>query len=53
MGLGFWIRDPESEIRDLGFWIQKKHIPDPGSRIQGSKRHQISDQDLQHLKPIV
>ncbi len=33
---GFGIRDPRSGIR-------KKPIPDPGSRIQGSKRHQIPD----------
>ncbi len=31
-----WIWDPGSEIR-------KKPIPDPGSRIQGSKRHRIPD----------
>jgi hypothetical protein len=33
---GFGIRDPRSGIR-------KKPIPDPGSRIQGSKRHRIPD----------
>jgi hypothetical protein len=31
-----WVWDPRSGIR-------KKPIPDPGSRIQGSKRHQIPD----------
>ncbi len=36
MGLGSGIRDPE------------KPIPDPGSRIQGSKRHRIPDPDPQH-----
>jgi hypothetical protein len=38
---GFGIRDPRSGIR-------KKPIPDPGSRIQGSKRHRIPDPDPQH-----
>jgi hypothetical protein len=33
--------DPRSEI-------QKKPIPDPRSRIQGSKRHRIPDPDPQH-----
>ncbi len=33
---GFGIRDPRSGIR-------KKPIPDPGPRIQGSKRHRIPD----------
>jgi hypothetical protein len=28
---------------DLGSEIRKKPIPDPGSRIQGSKRHRIPD----------
>ncbi len=28
---------------DLGSGILKKPIPDPGSRIQGSKRHRIPD----------
>ncbi len=41
MGLGSGIRDPRSRIR-------KKPIPDPGSRIQGSKRHRIPDPDPQH-----
>jgi hypothetical protein len=36
MVLGSGIRDPRSGIR-------KKPIPDPGSRIQGSKRHRIPD----------
>ncbi len=36
MGLGSGIRDPRSGIR-------KKPIPDPGSRIKGSKRHRIPD----------
>jgi hypothetical protein len=27
----------------LGSGIRKKPIPDPGSRIQGSKRHRIPD----------
>jgi hypothetical protein len=31
-----WVWDPESEIR-------KKTIPDPESRIQGSKRNRIPD----------
>jgi hypothetical protein len=30
-------------IRDLGSGIWKKPIPDPGSQIQGSKRHRIPD----------
>ncbi len=38
---GLRIRDPRS-----GIW--KKPIPDPGSRIQGSKRHRIPDPDPQH-----
>ena len=38
---GLGIRDPRSGIR-------KKPIPDPGSRIQGSKRHLIPDPDPQH-----
>jgi hypothetical protein len=33
-----WVCDPRSGIR-------KKLIPDPGSRIQGSKRHRIPDPD--------
>jgi hypothetical protein len=28
-------------VWDLGSGIRKKTIPDPGSRIQGSKRHRI------------
>ncbi len=36
MGLGSGIRDPGSGIR-------KKPIPNPGSQIQGSKRHRIPD----------
>ncbi len=36
MGLGSEIRDPE------------KPLPDPGSWIQGSKRHRIADPDPQH-----
>ncbi len=36
-----WVWDPGSETR-------KKLIPDPGSRIQGSKRHRIPDPDPQH-----
>jgi hypothetical protein len=32
----------------LGSGIRKKPIPDPGSRIQGSKRHRIPDPDPQH-----
>ncbi len=28
--------------------IRKKPIPDPGSQIQGSKRHRIPDPDPQH-----
>ncbi len=35
---------------DLGSGIRKKPIPDPGSRIQGSKRHRIPDPDPQHCK---
>jgi hypothetical protein len=38
---GLGIRNPRSGIR-------KKPIPDPGSRIQGSKRHRIPDPDPQH-----
>jgi hypothetical protein len=38
---GFGIREPRSGIR-------KKTIPDPRSRIQGSKRHRIPDPDPQH-----
>ncbi len=38
---GFGIRDPGSGIR-------KKPIPDPRSRIQGSKRPRIPDPDRQH-----
>ncbi len=38
---GLGIQDPRSGIR-------KKPIPDPGSRIQGSKRHRIPDPDPQH-----
>ncbi len=34
----------------LGSGIRKKPIPDPGSRIQGSKRHRIPDPDPQHCK---
>jgi hypothetical protein len=33
---------------DLRSGIRKKPIPDPGSRIQGSKRHRIPDPDPQH-----
>jgi hypothetical protein len=29
-----WVWDPGSEIRDPGFGIRKKPIPDPGSRGQ-------------------
>jgi hypothetical protein len=36
-----WVWDPGSEIGDP----EKTHS---GSRIQGSKRHRISDPDLQH-----
>jgi hypothetical protein len=36
-----WVWDPRSGIR-------KKPIPDPGSRIQGSKRHRIPDPDPLH-----
>jgi hypothetical protein len=36
-----WVWDPRSGIR-------KKPIPDPGSWIQGSKRHRIPDPDPQH-----
>jgi hypothetical protein len=36
-----WVWDPRSGIR-------KKPIPDPASRIQGSKRHRIPDPDPQH-----
>ncbi len=32
----------------LGSGIRKKPIPDPGSRIQGSKSHRIPDLDPQH-----
>ncbi len=32
----------------LGSGIRKKPIPDPGSRIQGSKRHRIPDPDPQY-----
>jgi hypothetical protein len=32
-------------LMDLGSGIRKKPIPDPGSRIQGSKRHRIPDPD--------
>jgi hypothetical protein len=35
-------------VWDLGSGIGKKPIPDPGSRIQGSKRHRIPDPDPQH-----
>jgi hypothetical protein len=38
-----WVWDPGSGIRDPGSGIWKKPIPDPGSRIQGSKRHRIPD----------
>jgi hypothetical protein len=38
-----WVWDPGSEIRD-----PEKPIPDPGSRIQGSKRYRIPDPDPQH-----
>ncbi len=38
-----WVWDPVSEIRD-----PEKLIPDPGSWIQGSKRHRIPDPDPQH-----
>jgi hypothetical protein len=41
MGLGSGIREPESEIRD-----PEKTFS--GSRIRGSKRHQIPDPDPQH-----
>jgi hypothetical protein len=33
---------------DLGSEIRKKSIPDPRSRIQGSKMHRIPDPDPQH-----
>ncbi len=41
-----------SGIRDPGSGIRKKPIPDPGSRIQGSKstRSRIPDPDPQHCK---
>jgi hypothetical protein len=39
-----WVWDPESG---------KKPIPDPGSQIQGSKRHRIPDPDPQHWKIAV
>ncbi len=42
MVLGSGIRDPGSG---------KKPIPDPGSRIQGSKRSRIPDPDPQHWIP--
>jgi hypothetical protein len=32
----------------LGSGIRKKPIPDPGTRIQGSKRHRMPDPDPQH-----
>jgi hypothetical protein len=48
-----WVWDPGSEIRDPRSGIRKnlfripdpgvKKAPDPGSRIQGSKRHRIPD----------
>ncbi len=38
-----WVWDPGSGIRDPGSGIRKKPIPDPGTRIQGSKRHRIPD----------
>jgi hypothetical protein len=38
-----WVWDPGSGIRDPGSGIRKKSIPDPGARIQGSKRHRIPD----------
>ncbi len=41
-----WVWDPGSEIRDPG--SGKKPILDPGSRIQGSKRHRIPDPDPQY-----
>jgi hypothetical protein len=37
-----------SGIRDPGSGIQKKPIPDPGSRIRGAKRYRIPDPDPQH-----
>ncbi len=36
-----WTWDPGSGTRDPGSGIRKKPIPDPGSQIQGSKKHQI------------
>jgi hypothetical protein len=41
-----WVWDPGSEIR-------KKPIPDPGSPIQGSKRHRIPDPDPQHCQKFM
>ncbi len=38
----------EFGIQDLRSGIPNKPIPDPGSRIQGSKRHRIPDPDPQH-----
>jgi hypothetical protein len=38
----------------FGSGIRKKPIPDPESRIQGSKRRRIPDPDPQHcLDPFV
>ncbi len=48
-----WVWDPGSEIRDLRSGIQKKPIPDPGSRVQGSKRHRIPDPDPQHCIAVL
>jgi hypothetical protein len=45
MSLGSGIRDPGSGNRN-------KPIPDPGSRIQGSKRHRIPDPDPQDCKTV-
>ncbi len=46
--------DSGSGIRDPGSGIRKKPIPNPGSRIPGSKRHRIPDPDPQHwLWPTV
>jgi hypothetical protein len=40
-----------SGIWDLRSGIRKKPIPDPGSRIQWSKRHRIRDPDPEHCDP--
>ncbi len=43
-----WVWDPRSGIRKKHIPDPESRVPDPVSRIQGSKRHRIPDPDPQH-----